>query len=225
MKRAVRWGLGLYVLCAVVGRLVEGMGVVRCRCADDCWCRRPGLGAFRWVLPLGHLPAERAVAATPPAGGGSPAEAQTAPRYWLCKKKDGAGVDPFANQGEIEWCGHYSTRSAEVARTLNDDVSVGDVVVAYQTDLKAVIGYFRLTRIEGPSDEKKLFVKPIHRLDPPFPIHQHKAGTSLADSRAVGGMAMLRELSAKEMGELVQLSGAPEHVLVAHAPVEDQPSS
>jgi hypothetical protein len=238
MKRAVTWGLGLYVLCAVVGRLVEGMGVVRCHCAEDCWCRRPGLGAFRWVVPLGHRPAARVVVAmpaadpVPPAAAPAadpvspavaapaaepvpPAAAQTAPRYWLYKNKNDGGVDPFASPGEIEWGGHYSTRSAEVASTLNDDVAVGDVVVAYQTDLKAVIGYLRLSRIEGARDEKKLFVQPIHRLDPPFLIHQHKAGTSLVGSRAVGGMVMLRELTAEEMRDLVRLSGAPESVLRA----------
>ena len=225
MKRAVTWGLGLYVLCAVVGRLVESVGVIGCGCAQDCWCRRPGLSTFRWVLPLGHRPAPRVVRASPAAGDGPPADAQRVPRYWLYKKKDGEGVDPFASPGEIEWCGHYSTRSAEVARTLNDDVVVGDVVVSYQTDLKAVIGFLRVTRIEGLRDEKKLFVQPVHRLDPPFLIHQHKAGTSLAGSRAVGGMVMLRELSAQEMGDLVRLSGAPQHVLRAHQPTGSQPSS
>ena len=44
-------------------------------------------------------------------------------------------------------------------------------------------------------------------------IHEHKAGTSLADSPAVRGMVMLRELSEQEMRELVSLSGAPERVL------------
>jgi len=46
--------LGLYLLLALVGRFVEGMGAARCGCAEDCWCRRPGLGFFRWVFPYGH---------------------------------------------------------------------------------------------------------------------------------------------------------------------------
>jgi hypothetical protein len=45
---------GLYVLFAVIGRFVEGMGAVQCECAADCWCRRPGLSLFRWVFPPGH---------------------------------------------------------------------------------------------------------------------------------------------------------------------------
>jgi hypothetical protein len=219
MKRAVTWGLGLYVLCALIGRLVEErMDVVRCTCAEDCWCRRPGLSAFRWVFPLGHRTAERVFDAAPTGGEKPPAETRRTPRYWLYKKKNGEGTDPFTSTGEIEWFGHYSTRSAEVARTLNEDVAVGDVVVAYQTDLKGVTGYLQVSRIEGPRDDKKLFVRPIHRVDPPFLIHEHKAGTSLANSGAVGGMVMLRELSAEEMRELVQLSGAPARVLFADEP-------
>jgi len=52
--RMVRWVLGLYLLFAVVGRFVEGMGAVRCGCAADCWCQRPLLSTFRWVFPWRH---------------------------------------------------------------------------------------------------------------------------------------------------------------------------
>jgi hypothetical protein len=54
MKRALMSLAGLYLLFAVIGRFVEGMGAVECGCADDCWCKRPGLGTFRWVFPWGH---------------------------------------------------------------------------------------------------------------------------------------------------------------------------
>jgi hypothetical protein len=46
--------VSLYVLFAVIGRFVEGMGAVRYQCAPDCWCRRAGLSLFRWVFPRGH---------------------------------------------------------------------------------------------------------------------------------------------------------------------------
>lgn len=52
-----RFGLRLaavYLLFAVIGRLVEAMGAVRCDCADSCWCQRPVLSAFRWAFPFGH---------------------------------------------------------------------------------------------------------------------------------------------------------------------------
>jgi hypothetical protein len=260
MKRAVTWALGLYLLSALVGRFVESMGVVRCRCSGDCWCRLPVLSAFRWVFPYGHrLEIERGIDLSPTGGGGAVATSPDAPRdlppepepetaepqvpaavpepgamespeplrYWLYKVKKGSAkpgaagdweTDVFSSAEPVEWGGHHSTRSAEVAKTLNDGVSVGDIVVAYQTDAKTVVGYLRLVRIEGPRDARRLFLQPIHRIDPPFPIHEHKAGTSLAESPAVGGSVMLRELSEQEMQDLVRLSGAPERVVRAEDP-------
>ena len=43
-----------YLLFAVIGRFVEGMGAVRCDCTESCWCKRPVLSTFRWVAPVGH---------------------------------------------------------------------------------------------------------------------------------------------------------------------------
>jgi hypothetical protein len=60
MKRAFIALAGLYVLFAVIGRFVEGIGAVRCPCADDCWCKRPFLSTFRWVFPRGHRLAPQA---------------------------------------------------------------------------------------------------------------------------------------------------------------------
>jgi hypothetical protein len=54
MKRALISLAGLYLLFAVTGRFVEGMGAIECGCADDCWCKGPVLGTFRWVFPWSH---------------------------------------------------------------------------------------------------------------------------------------------------------------------------
>ncbi len=54
MKRIALQLAGTYLLFAVIGRFVEGMGAVRCDCAAECWCKRPGLSTFRWVFPYGH---------------------------------------------------------------------------------------------------------------------------------------------------------------------------
>jgi hypothetical protein len=54
MKRIVIRALSLYVLFAVIGRFVEGLGAVECGCKPDCWCKRPGLSLFRWVFPRRH---------------------------------------------------------------------------------------------------------------------------------------------------------------------------
>ena len=54
MVRTVRFAVALYLLTALVGKLLEAAGVSRCRCPVDCWCRRPGLSVFRWVFPFRH---------------------------------------------------------------------------------------------------------------------------------------------------------------------------
>ena len=54
IKRLTIGAFGLYLLFAVIGRFVEGMGAVQCECTPDCWCKRPVLSTFRWVFPRGH---------------------------------------------------------------------------------------------------------------------------------------------------------------------------
>jgi hypothetical protein len=54
MKRVVAGLAGVYLLAALIGRVTEAMGIHTCGCAEDCWCRKPGLSVFRWVFPRGH---------------------------------------------------------------------------------------------------------------------------------------------------------------------------
>ncbi len=54
MKRLLLHATSIYLLFAVIGRFVEGMGAVRCECRPDCWCKKPVLSTFRWVFPAGH---------------------------------------------------------------------------------------------------------------------------------------------------------------------------
>ena len=54
MRRVLLGTASVYLLFAVIGRFVEGMGAVTCGCASDCWCKKPGLSTFRWVFPTGH---------------------------------------------------------------------------------------------------------------------------------------------------------------------------
>jgi hypothetical protein len=68
--RVVRRVLGLYLLFAVVGRFVEGIGAVRCGCAADCWCQRPVLSTFRWGVSVATSLAKRDLTPTGPQIGG-----------------------------------------------------------------------------------------------------------------------------------------------------------
>ena len=54
MRRLLAALVALYAFAALMTRLVEAMGMRTCGCAADCWCKKPGLSAFRWVFPRGH---------------------------------------------------------------------------------------------------------------------------------------------------------------------------
>lgn len=60
MKRLVSALAVGYVVLAAGNRVAEHFGVMRCGCAEDCWCHQPGLSLFRWVFPWGHRPAPSA---------------------------------------------------------------------------------------------------------------------------------------------------------------------
>lgn len=44
----------VYLGLAVMGHVRELSGELTSPCADDCWCKQPGLKFFRWVFPYGH---------------------------------------------------------------------------------------------------------------------------------------------------------------------------
>jgi len=54
VKRLVTWTAGTFLLFGLVGRVMERIGVLRCDCEPSCWCKRPGLDLFRWVVPNRH---------------------------------------------------------------------------------------------------------------------------------------------------------------------------
>jgi len=60
VKRGVGLFLGVYLLLALGNRIAERMGAMRCGCAADCWCQRPGPSLFRWVFPWKHRSAHTA---------------------------------------------------------------------------------------------------------------------------------------------------------------------
>ena len=53
MRRVVLLVLGAYVLVAAGNRVAEHFGARRCGCAEDCWCKRPGLKPVPVGVPLG----------------------------------------------------------------------------------------------------------------------------------------------------------------------------
>lgn len=143
-------------------------------------------------------------------------------RYWLYKCNTGGGpagywghwrTMVFHKKSPTQWGGHYATRSPISASHIENDVARGDVVVAYQTDDQAVIGFCVVTGIKGSSGDRNLYLRPIELLTTPFKIHRHKQGTSLEGSWAVRSPLMLSELTRENMGNLIDLCGAPKRVL------------
>jgi len=54
MGRLLRYAATFYLGAAVMGRVMEKQGAIRCECRDDCWCKQPGVSLFRWVFPYKH---------------------------------------------------------------------------------------------------------------------------------------------------------------------------
>jgi hypothetical protein len=52
--RAILAFVATVLFVAVVTRIAEAAGMRTCGCAADCWCKRPGLELFRWIVPFGH---------------------------------------------------------------------------------------------------------------------------------------------------------------------------
>lgn len=60
MRRGLMLLVAAYLGAALYGHTLESGGALKCRCRKDCWCKRPGLSLFRWVLPVGHSLRRRA---------------------------------------------------------------------------------------------------------------------------------------------------------------------
>jgi hypothetical protein len=55
MRRILLGAAAAALLLAVGTRAADALGVggarLRCGCVETCWCKRPGLTVFRWVMP------------------------------------------------------------------------------------------------------------------------------------------------------------------------------
>lgn len=54
IRKALKFAVLGYVGAGAVALVMERAGAYRCECDPDCWCKRPGLQVFRWVLPRWH---------------------------------------------------------------------------------------------------------------------------------------------------------------------------
>jgi hypothetical protein len=49
LRKLLRVGTAGVAFVALWGHFMEVTGQRRCECKSTCWCKRPGLNAFRWV--------------------------------------------------------------------------------------------------------------------------------------------------------------------------------
>jgi hypothetical protein len=147
-------------------------------------------------------------------------------RFWFYKcnvRPNGTGTsgdwlaEVFSSSDTVVWPGHSGSGSAEVHRALDERMSVGDVVVAFQTNRRAIMGMCRVNEVVGDPGAVDLVLAPIHCFATPFRVHEARVGTSLERCGALIGRVALRELTRDEMVTLVDLSGAPKRVLRGRA--------
>ena len=44
--------VGLVIGLAAINARIDATR--ECSCEPECWCQKPGLRHFRWMLPIGH---------------------------------------------------------------------------------------------------------------------------------------------------------------------------
>jgi len=55
VRRSLRLLILGFLLSGAISRVLEAAGLYTCGCYSDCWCKRPGLSLFRWVVPRFHV--------------------------------------------------------------------------------------------------------------------------------------------------------------------------
>lgn len=120
--------------------------------------------------------------------------AANTPSVWVykCNRREqefarayGDWADVFRRRNAIRWGGSWSTKNPVSTRILNELIREEDLVLAYQTDDRSIAGICRVSKVSGDRGERSLWLMPLHRFDPPIPIHELK-----------GAIPALRKVSA-----------------------------
>src|SRR4051812_13557421 len=73
--------------------------------------------------------------------------------------------DVFDTKRSVKWGGSWCTNNPQSKHFFNEGVAAGDLVLAYQTDDRNIIGVCEVTRITGKPNERILYLKGLHRFD------------------------------------------------------------
>ena len=91
--------------------------------------------------------------------------------------------DVFRTAKTQTWGGSWCTGNNASKHFMNDVMRDGDLVLAYQTDDRNIVGVCRLEKITGQRNKRRIWLKPVHRFPSPIAIHELK--TQIPELRTV----------------------------------------
>ena len=104
-------------------------------------------------------------------------EAADTRALWVykCNRKSAVGGDwhdVFKQTAVVRWGGSSVTNNPVSIRILNEHIKPDDLILAYQTDDRLLVGICRVSRITGNAGDKVIYLKPVHEFSKPIPIHE-----------------------------------------------------
>jgi len=82
--------------------------------------------------------------------------------------------DVFRKTKAVKWGGSWCTNNPVSKNIMNELMRAGDLVLAYQTDDRKIVGVCRLVKITGKRNDRILWLEPLDRFNPPTLIHELK---------------------------------------------------
>lgn len=96
-------------------------------------------------------------------------------------------VDVFTHYNPVQWGGSWSTNNKASLNILHHRMMPNDLVLAYQTDDKLLVGLCKVFKITGEVGKKTLWLKPVQQFVPGVKIHiLKKRFPALAKGKAFG---------------------------------------
>ena len=105
------------------------------------------------------------------------------PETWVYKcNKDQKDHNSFGEWSEFfdnpdqpsEWGGSWCTENNVSKNIMNERLGKGDLIFAYQTDERSIVGTCRVNRVTGERNERIIYLEPLEWFDDPVRIHDLK---------------------------------------------------
>ena len=84
----------------------------------------------------------------------------------------------LGKKGEVEWGATRATRHPRSLEIFAHELSMGDLILSWQTDRSAAIGVCEVTRLTTDRQgHRRLYLRPVERFPKPVKLHQLKRTT------------------------------------------------